>query len=171
MSIVGPYTRKRGFGFSGLDSTRPSQKPEPNRANDTTGEGGSAPGGLSSFPIEEYVSLKETPTSRPNALDDPGTIPEHQIPIYDENGAMRGRVHKSATSATVARFTGRHGAELKQRDGRPVWQMPPKPKGAAVQTQQTGALDREVHRASLLAAKGSVSSHPSKPEKRIRPHR
>jgi hypothetical protein len=170
MAVIGPYTRKRGFGFSGLDSTRPSQKPEPNRANDTTGQGGSAPGGLSTFPIEEYVSLKETPTSRPNANDEPAAIPDHQIPIYDENGFMRGRVHRHATSSVVARFTGRHGAQLQKRAGRFEWHMPPR-KSGAVTAQAQGALNDEVHAASLRAAKGSVTKNPTAPRTHARPHR
>jgi len=170
MAVIGPYTRKRGFGYSGPDSTRPTQKPEPNRSNDLTGEGGSAPGGLSSFPIKEYVSLKETPTSRPNAMDNPGAIPDHQIPIFDENGFMRGRVGPKASSVTVSRFTGKHGARLEQRGGRYEWHQPPSNKGVTVQTQQTGALDKAVHDASVRAAKGSVGT-PHRPKTHVRPHR
>ena len=46
----------------------------------------------------------------------PGTLPDHQIAIYDHQGRMRGRVHAGATSATVARFTGQHGAKLGKKD-------------------------------------------------------
>ena len=46
----------------------------------------------------------------------PGTLPDHQIAIYDNQGRMRGRVHAGATSATVARFTGQHGAKLGKVD-------------------------------------------------------
>ncbi len=90
--------------------------------------------------------------------DDPVTLPPNQIAIFDENGHMRGHVHRHATAATVARFTGSHGAELKKRDGRYEWHMPPKKKGVTVATQQTGALDKEVHAASVRAARGSVGS-------------
>lgn len=90
----------------------------------------------------------------------PGTLPDHQIAIYDHRGRMRGRVHAGATSATVARFTGQHGAKLGKVDGRDAW-ISPAPKG------QSHADAR--HAQAVRTAKGSVSSNPSPPETRARP--
>ncbi len=103
----------------------------------------------------KLVNLRDpVPETKP---DDPATIPKDQIAIYDHNGYMRGRVHAGATSATVARFTGAHGAELKKRDGKYEWRMPRK-KGVTVAQQQTGALDKEAHAASVKAARGSAKA-------------
>lgn len=59
----------------------------------------------------------------------PGEIPAHRIPIHDHKGNVRGHVGHTATSATVARFLGHHGAELKTVKGRETWvgQPPPPP--------------------------------------------
>ena len=61
--------------------------------------------------------------------DKPGTLPKQHIPIFDHNGHMRGRVGPKATSVTVSRFLGRHGATLGKKDGKDAWigQEPPKP--------------------------------------------
>lgn len=96
---------------------------------------------------------------------------------------MRGRVHAGATSATVARFTGQHGAKLGKKDGRTAWLSPPPPppkkpevdptavavakaQGQSAQKQQTNKL-----KISLKQAKGSVTDKPSKPETTVRPKR
>jgi len=68
MSKTRRGTRARGTGYSGPDSTKPAQRPEANRANDWSGSGGSAPGGLTSFPL---TSGQGVSTSRPNANDEP----------------------------------------------------------------------------------------------------
>ncbi len=74
----------------------------------------------------KMVSLREpVPAKQPG---DPGRIAEGRIGVFDHNGDLRGQVTRGATSATVARLTGRHGAELKQRDGKYEWHMPPKGK-------------------------------------------
>lgn len=59
----------------------------------------------------------------------PGEIPENRIPIHDHKGNVRGHVGHTATSATVARFLGHHGAELKKVEGRDTWvgNTPPPP--------------------------------------------
>lgn len=59
----------------------------------------------------------------------PGEIPEHRIPIHDHKGNVRGHVGRTATSATVARFLGHHGAKLGMKDGRQAWigEPPPPP--------------------------------------------
>jgi hypothetical protein len=48
--------------------------------------------------------------------------------------------------------------------------MPPK-KSGAVTAQAQGALNKEVHEASLRAAKGSVTKNPTAPRVHARPHR
>ncbi len=59
----------------------------------------------------------------------PGHPPINRIGIYDHKGNMRGHVGRTATAATVARFLGRHGAELGQKEGRTAWigDKPPPP--------------------------------------------
>ena len=126
-------------------------------------------------PIKTKVSLREPiPETKP---DDPGTMPDHHIPIYDHNGHMRGRVGPKATSVTVARFLGRHGAKLGKKDGRDAWigQEPPKPpmpiKPPAPKPTPATAQNHKLE-ISLKQAKGSVNKNPkSRPETHVRPHR
>lgn len=99
------------------------------------------------------------PTALPKT---PGTLPDHQIAVYDSQGRMRGRVHAGATSATVARFTGRHGAKLGTVDGRTAWISPP-PKG--------GGNPDARHAQNIRQAKGSVTHSPSAPAPARRPKR
>lgn len=56
--------------------------------------------------------------------------------------------------------------ELGTHQGKPAWRE----RGVTVAAQQTGALDKAVHAASLKAAKGSVGE-PHKPEAHARPRR
>jgi hypothetical protein len=56
----------------------------------------------------------------------PGDAPLHRIPVFDHEGNMRGHVGHTATSATVARIIGRHGATLGKRGNRQAW-LGPKP--------------------------------------------
>lgn len=60
---------------------------------------------------------------------DTGEVAAHRIPIFDHKGNMRGHVGHRATGATVARFLGRHGADLTDKDGRVAWvgHKPPPP--------------------------------------------
>lgn len=85
----------------------------------------------------------------PKQPDAPGRIGDGRFGVYDSNGDLRGQVTRGATSVTVARLTGRHGAEFK--DG--AWRMPKK---GAVTAQAQGALDKEVHAASLRASRGNA---------------
>jgi hypothetical protein len=103
-------------------------------------------------------------------------MPDHHIPVYDYKGRLRGRVHAHATSVTVARFIGRHGAELKKKDGRDAWvgpKPPPKPKPKFPAAGMPGAPgtpgaapapggspaggQKTTFEISLKGAKGSVS--------------
>lgn len=88
------------------------------------------------------MKQKPTATTKPSAptkahgshmknLKHPtGEVAPHRIPIYDHKGNMRGHVGRTATGATVARFLGRHGAKLGEKDGRDAWigDRPPPPK-------------------------------------------
>lgn len=90
---------------------------------------------------------------------------EHKlVPVRDHKGRHIGSIRHSSLPV-AARIAGHHNLK-QQADG--GWQADAP---NAVQTQARGALDAAVHQASLVAAKGSVTKHPSKPEKRIRPHR
>ena len=108
----------------------------------------------------------------------PGTTQEGRIPIFDHKGHARGHVTPHATSMTVARFIGLHGAKLGTKDGRQAWigPKPPPPKpptadptavavakeqakgiaksGAATQNSPSAKQTLEI---SLKTAKGSVS--------------
>lgn len=105
-----------------------------------------------------------------------GVVREGRIPIYDHEGNQRGHVGPNATSATVARFIGRHGAELKKKDGRDAWvgpKPPPKPKPKFPAAGMSGAPgapgaapapggspaggQKTTLEISLKGAKGSVS--------------
>jgi hypothetical protein len=121
--------------------------------------------------------------------DAPGTLHPHHIPIVDHKGRHRGHVGPKATAATVARFTGQHGAKLGKHDGKVAWisppPPPPKPKEAdptavAVAAQHAkGKLAVAAHQAEakhkltieLNQAKGSATKTPSKPETSARPKR
>ena len=116
------------------------------------------------------------PPKKPEA--DPGTLPDNRIPVYDHKGRMRGQVGPKATSVTVTRFVGQHGAHLGKKDGRTAWigpKPPPKPKPQPNPANATpgampgapgGDAGKQSHtlEISLKAAKGSVSDKPKKPE-------
>jgi hypothetical protein len=53
----------------------------------------------------------------------PGTVAANRIPIFDQ-GVLKGAVTPAATSITVARFIGRHGATLGKHKGRVAWIAP-----------------------------------------------
>jgi hypothetical protein len=111
----------------------------------------------------------------------PGEVGEHHIPIFDHRGRMRGRVGPRASSVTVARFIGLHGAKLGTKDGRTAWigPKPPPPKlpqadptAVAVAEQQAKAKPQSnTLEISLKADKGSVSAKPSAPKTSARPKR
>lgn len=120
----------------------------------------------------------------------PGDPPLNRLPIYDHEGNMRGHVGKTATQATVARFIGRHGATLGEKNGRKAWLGPkpppappptpnqPDPTAVAVADRNNqGKLAIAEHQSAakhklsieLNAAKGSATKTPSKPVTRARP--
>ncbi len=109
--------------------------------------------------------------------DKPGTLSDHHIPIFDHNGHMRGRVGSKATSVTVARFLGRHGAKLGKKDGKDAWigqepPKPPKPIIAPAPKPTPATAQKHKLEISLKQAKGSVNKNPkSRPETHVRPHR
>jgi hypothetical protein len=117
----------------------------------------------------------------------PGELPEHRIPIFDYHGRRRGHVGYLASGATVARFTGQHGAKIGKKDGRTAWISPPPPPppkppkppkpqldptAVAVAKTQANAKPQE-HKLSiqLNQAKGSVTDKPSKPKASARPRK
>ena len=73
-----------------------------------------------------------------------GEIPKSRIPVIDDQGRVRGRVGPKATSVTVSRFLGKHGAELKKHDGRLSWVGPSAP------------VQRKPETANHKSARGSV---------------
>lgn len=76
-----------------------------------------------------------------------GETPSHRIPIYDHKGNVRGHVGRTATSATIARFTGHHGAKLGKKDGRDAWiadRPPPPPVPPLGQMILDGAAGEEA---------------------------
>ncbi len=71
-----------------------------------------------------------------------------KIPIYDHRSRMRGVVGPKASSTTVARFTGTHGATLQTVRGRKAWV-------SAAPAKAKPCVSVLSHAASLRAAKGS----------------
>lgn len=107
----------------------------------------------------------------------PGELPENRIPVYDHQGRRRGHVGYLASAATVARFTGQHGAKLGKKDGRTAWISPPppppkKPKADPTAVAVAQAKPQE-HKLSieLNQAKGSVTDKPTPPKVNARPRR
>jgi len=130
-------------------------------------------------PVRSTVATLHELRQRPQAKPEPGVIPEHRVPIYDHKGRYRGHVGPNGTPATVARFTGQHGAKLGVKDGRKAWLSPPppppkKPEKPAQPAQPAGgaakaqAAKLEI---SLKTDKGSVTKTPKKPEAHARPRR
>jgi len=101
------------------------------------------------------------PPKKPSAK--PGAPGENKIPVYDSQLRRRGHVGPLASSATVARFTGQHGAKLGKVDGRTAWLSPP-PKGDGVHRDARYAQN-------IRQAKGSISHSPSAPAPARRPKR
>lgn len=97
----------------------------------------------------------------------PGDCPPGRIPVIRSNGLRAGHVGHSAGPSVAQRLLGRASrVELGTHQGKPAWRE----RGVTVAAQQTGALDKAVHAASLKAAKGSVGE-PHKPEAHARPRR
>ena len=128
---------------------------------------------------------KTGPDVKPPAIKKPpvapGTLPKSRIPIYDYRDRMRGHVGPLATSVTVSRFIGQHGAELGKKNGRTAWvgpKPPQKPKptapaqaDAAPPSGAPSAEQNHTLEISLKADKGSVSGGSKKPETHARPRR
>jgi hypothetical protein len=112
-----------------------------------------------------------------------GELPDHQVAVV-RNGMRVGRVGRGAGAGVAQRLLGSgRRVELGKHEGKDAWiekgrakirQEPPRHSGdvpATVASQQTGALDREVHNASVAAARGSANKRAGRPETHIRPHR
>jgi len=121
-----------------------------------------------------------TPAKKPEPK--PGILHDHHVPIYDHKGRMRGHVGPLATSVTVARFTGQHGAKLGKKDGRTAWISPPPPPPKPPQVDPTAVAVAKATpqpkptssklEISVKQAMGSASKKkPDKPETRARPKR
>ena len=119
------------------------------------------------------VSLREPVKEKKS--DPPGKMSEHHLGVYDHNGHLRGRVGPKATSVTVARFLGRHGAKFGKKDGKDAWigQEPPTPPKPVIAPQpKPESAQKHKFEISLKADKGSVNKNPkSRPETHVRPHR
>ena len=121
------------------------------------------------------VSLREPVKEKKS--DPPGKMSEHHLGVYDHNGHLRGRVGPKATSVTVSRFLGRHGAKLGKKDGKDAWigqepPKPPKPMIAPAPKPTPATAQKHKLEISLKQAKGSVNKNPkSRPETHVRPHR
>ena len=93
----------------------------------------------------------------------PGDVAPTYIPIIDERGRQRGHVHGlKASEATIARF-GVRNAKLKKIDGKLTW---------AGEASANTLRRQELSRAQRVKEnKGSVSFHPTQPDKAVRPER
>ena len=81
----------------------------------------------------------------------PGTVAANKIPIYargaDNELQQRGHVGAKATSVTVSRFIGKHGAKLGKVKGRTAWIGPATPSPTPLQ--------RKAETANQKSARGS----------------
>ena len=139
--------------------------------------------------LEHNMAKTKFRTTGPDVLqperkkpeDAPGTLHPHHIAIIDHKGRHRGHVGPKATAATVARFTGQHGAKLGRVDGKVAWISPPPPPPPKPQVDPTAVAVAEkqaqakpqAHKLSieLKQAKGSVTKTPSAPKTSARPKR
>lgn len=96
-----------------------------------------------------------------------GEVAPHRIPIYDHKGNMRGHVGRTATGATVARFLGRHGAELSEKDGRQAWigsVPPPPPPPMMPPTSPMDDARGEAEIGLINAKRDALARGPDKPK-------
>ncbi len=96
-----------------------------------------------------------------------GKCPASHVPVVNADGVRVGRMGHGAGASVASRLLNGRPVELGTHEGRKAWI---EKKGVTVAAQQTGALDKAVHAASLRAAKGSVGKA-HKPETHARPHR
>jgi len=109
--------------------------------------------------MSKYRVSRHDAPERPKPAD----VPPSYIPIIDERGNQRGHVHGlKASEATIARF-GVRNAKLKKINGKLTW---------AGESNANTLRRQEINRAQRVKAnKGSVSVHPTRPDKAIRPER
>ena len=74
----------------------------------------------------------------------PGEAPLNRIPVFDDQGNMRGHVGKRATQATAARLLGKLGAKLGKKDGRVAWIGPSAPQPRRVESKNHAAARGSV---------------------------
>jgi hypothetical protein len=106
------------------------------------------------FRTRGYDLLPPPPPAKPE--DTPGTIGEGKLGVYDHKGRLRGQVGKLATSATVSRFIGQHGAKLGTKDGRPAWLAPMTL--AETSAKGTAAPDDDGDTLADISAKGATAT-------------
>ena len=96
---------------------------------------------------------------RPKLAD----VPPTYVPILDQHGNQVGHLHGIKSSeASVSRF-GIHDAKLSKRNGVLAW------RGTTSRGTARSADGR--HAQNVRTAKGSVTKHPTKPDKAVRPER
>jgi hypothetical protein len=86
----------------------------------------------------------------------PGSVAANKIPIFDHKGNLRGAVGPLATSVTVARFTGTHGAKLGRKSGRQAWLGAKPLADTSAAGTIAGAPAPQPETADHAAARGSV---------------
>lgn len=91
-----------------------------------------------------------------------GDVAPHRIPILDHEGNVRGHVGRTATGATVARFLGRHGAKLGEKDGRPAWigKKPPPPPPPMMEPMHPMEAERGEAEIGLINARREALLRP-----------
>jgi len=89
----------------------------------------------------------------------PGEVREGRIPIL-KDGHVVGNVGRTATDATVRRFTHRPGSKLSRVKGRPVWIAPSASKPTLADTSASGttAGAPAPETANHKSARGSVKA-------------
>lgn len=101
--------------------------------------------------MSKYRSGHDAPKRASSKPDAPaGGVPDGKLGVFDHKGNRLAHVGRTASSATVSRFTGTHENTLTKKDGRDAWvAAAPKPTN---QPPQNGKRAGQ-----LRQAKGSVS--------------
>jgi hypothetical protein len=95
-----------------------------------------------------------------------GELPDHQVAVVRKDGTRVARVSRGASASVAQRLLGRP-VTLGRHEGKDAWIEKQDPV-AKQPSAMRAALD---HAASLRAAKGSVTRHPTKPQPTARPKR
>lgn len=99
---------------------------------------------------------------------EPGALPAGRIAVIRADGSRAGHVSHKAGASVAERLLGRAGVKLTTHQGRPAWRAIPRGP-APVRHAPAPSVTDQI--ANLNAAKGSVTTRPTRPETTARPKR